>query len=304
MLKISDFSKLARVPTATLRYYDVLGLLKPAQVDKFTEYRYYTLDQLPRLNRILALKDLGFSLEDIARLLNGHIPTTVTGVEIMNLNIVAGLMLIALPILFNAAFFALQRRFEYPDILRRPTGYILQRFAAGGRWLIGTWYAFMLSAVLFVPAAIVLGQTTLATSSPLMTVAVPLGIIAGLLQFLGLARWPFLVPPLAKAYADPAITPSARDAIDVVFQAFNHYAGVAIGEHLGYFFTGAWTLLIGLAVWSASPWLAVVGLVAAIGIWTGLLENAGFKPAGAINAMSYIIWSLWLIALGIALILR
>jgi DNA-binding transcriptional MerR regulator len=75
MLKISDFSRLARVPTATLRYYDDLGLLTPAHVDKFTEYRSYTLDQLPRLNRILALKDLGFSLEEVARLLKGGVPT-------------------------------------------------------------------------------------------------------------------------------------------------------------------------------------------------------------------------------------
>lgn len=73
MLRIGDFSKLAQVPVATLRYYDQLGLLKPAQVDKFTEYRYYTVDQLPRLNRILALKDLGFSLEQIERLLNDNI---------------------------------------------------------------------------------------------------------------------------------------------------------------------------------------------------------------------------------------
>lgn len=70
MLKISDFSKLAQVPTATLRYYDQLGLLKPAAVDKFTDYRYYTVEQLPRLNRILALRDLGFSLDDIAGQLN------------------------------------------------------------------------------------------------------------------------------------------------------------------------------------------------------------------------------------------
>src|SRR5262245_21915487 len=70
MLKIGDFSKLSRVSVITLRYYDELGLLKPAQVDRFTGYRYYSIDQLPRLNRILALKDLGFSLEETAGLLN------------------------------------------------------------------------------------------------------------------------------------------------------------------------------------------------------------------------------------------
>lgn len=73
MLRIGDFSKLAQVPIATLRYYDQLGLLRPAQVDKFTEYRYYAVEQLPRLNRILALKDLGFSLEQIERLVNENV---------------------------------------------------------------------------------------------------------------------------------------------------------------------------------------------------------------------------------------
>jgi effector-binding domain-containing protein len=53
----------------TLRYYDQIGLLKPAKVDHFTGYRYYSAKQLPRLNRILALKDLGLSLEQIAQLL-------------------------------------------------------------------------------------------------------------------------------------------------------------------------------------------------------------------------------------------
>jgi DNA-binding transcriptional MerR regulator len=69
MLKISDFSKLAQIPVATLRFYDQIDLLKPAQVDRFTDYRYYTVDQLPRLNRIVALKDMGFSLEQVSTLL-------------------------------------------------------------------------------------------------------------------------------------------------------------------------------------------------------------------------------------------
>lgn len=69
MFKIGDFSKLSRVSVNTLRYYDQLGLLKPAWVDRFTDYRYYSADQLPRLHRILALKDLGFTLEEIARFL-------------------------------------------------------------------------------------------------------------------------------------------------------------------------------------------------------------------------------------------
>lgn len=70
MFKIGDFSKLSQVSVKTLRYYDEIGLLSPAEVDRFTSYRYYTPSQLPRLNRILALKDLGLSLEQIGQVLN------------------------------------------------------------------------------------------------------------------------------------------------------------------------------------------------------------------------------------------
>lgn len=69
MIKIGEFSKLVQVPVATLRYYDQQGLLKPVEVDRFTGYRYYSADQLPRLHRILALKGLGFSLEQIGQVL-------------------------------------------------------------------------------------------------------------------------------------------------------------------------------------------------------------------------------------------
>lgn len=75
MLRIGDFSQLAQVSVPTLRHYDDLDLLKPAHVDKFTDYRYYEIDQLPRLNRILALKDLGLSLDQIARLLKEDMPS-------------------------------------------------------------------------------------------------------------------------------------------------------------------------------------------------------------------------------------
>lgn len=74
MFKIGDFSKLSQLSVKTLRYYDEIGLLKPVEVDPFTGYRYYSAGQLPRLNRILALRDLGLSLEQIAALLNQELP--------------------------------------------------------------------------------------------------------------------------------------------------------------------------------------------------------------------------------------
>jgi DNA-binding transcriptional MerR regulator len=74
MFKIGEFSKLSRVSVKALRHYDDLGLLRPARVDRFTSYRYYGAEQLTQLNRILALRDLGLSLEQVRQVLRDGLP--------------------------------------------------------------------------------------------------------------------------------------------------------------------------------------------------------------------------------------
>ena len=65
MFRIGEFSQIARVSGRLLRYYDSIGLLRPVRIDPATGYRYYSADQLPRLNSILALKELGLSLDQV-----------------------------------------------------------------------------------------------------------------------------------------------------------------------------------------------------------------------------------------------
>ena len=73
MFKIGEFSCFSRISVKMLRHYDEIGLLKPAYVDSNTGYRYYLAEQLPRLNLIILFKDLGFSLEQIAQLLDANL---------------------------------------------------------------------------------------------------------------------------------------------------------------------------------------------------------------------------------------
>jgi DNA-binding transcriptional MerR regulator len=75
MLKIGEFSRLSQVTVKTLHHYNDLGLLQPAEIDPFTSYRYYSLDQLPRIHRIMALKEMGLSLEQISLMLTEEIST-------------------------------------------------------------------------------------------------------------------------------------------------------------------------------------------------------------------------------------
>ena len=160
--------------------------------------------------------------------------------------IAAGALLIVAPIWFNATFLLLSRRFDYPDILRRPDNEILERFHAGGPSLIVVWWTFMLSGLLLIPAGVLLGQALGFTG--IVPLAVTIGVLAGLVQMLGLLRWVYLVPSLARTNADSALQRGEREANLAVFHAMNQYLGVGIGEHLGYLFTGIWSILIGVAI--------------------------------------------------------
>lgn len=220
--------------------------------------------------------------------------------------IVTGLLLILVPVAFNVTFFMLQKAFEYPDILRKPTDTILRRFRQGGGSLRRMWYAFTFSAVLFTPVPVLVQQLFQPDVPWYLPVGTTLGVLAGAVQFLGLIRWPFLVPTLAEMYTRPKASQATREAVEVVFQAFHRYVGVAIGEHLGYIFTSLWTILLCIAILQTglvSPLFGWLGILPALGVLAGVFEETGFQAAGAINAISYILWSLWLVALGIAVLL-
>ncbi|MCH3923829.1 MAG: MerR family transcriptional regulator [Bacteroidales bacterium] len=76
-LKIGEFSKMMQITIKTLRHYEQMDLLKPIEVDKWTGYRYYSVEQMQTLKTILELKSMGFSLEEIKELLQSktHIPS-------------------------------------------------------------------------------------------------------------------------------------------------------------------------------------------------------------------------------------
>jgi len=224
---------------------------------------------------------------------------------------VAGILLLALPVAFNVAFGALAATFDYPDILRRPTHEVLARFRDGGTKLLLWWWAFALTAAALAPLAVVVALALDDAGDTVRVVGATLGALAALVQLLGLIRWPFLVPYLARADADPESSSTRREAIDVVFQSFNRYLGVAVGEHLGYLLTGAWTILVGIGFtqttlapgWLGIPAIVIGAVLALCSLeFVGPAERHGWKLAATLTPITYIAWSLWLIAAGIALL--
>jgi hypothetical protein len=227
----------------------------------------------------------------------------------MNVETAAGIILIAAPLWFNVNFALLGKRFDYPDILRRPTAEILERFRAGGSSLILLWWTFMLSGLLLIAGVVLLGQSL--GFGGIVPLATAIGVLAGLVQMLGLLRWVFLVPSLARMNADPSLEGGQREANVAVFRAMHQYLGVGVGEHLGYLFTGIWSVLTGVAIVEGEllpAWMGWHGIVIGVGLAVGSAEflgpneERGWSLAGAAIPVLYIAWSVWLLAMGIALI--
>lgn len=229
----------------------------------------------------------------------------------MSVEVLTGVVLIVLPVAYNVLYTLLARSFDYPDVLRRSTADVLERFAAGGSRLVLTWWGFAMSAVLLAPAAVLVSHTLGDANATVLSLATTIGVLAALVQFLGLIRWPFAVPHLARTMNDPATTGTTREAVDVTFQTLNRYLGVAVGEHFGYMFTGLWTGLVSIAVIQSdllNGLFGVVGLILAplflVGSmeFVGANEKQGWKFAGALVPFAYIGWSLWLLLLGAAIL--
>ena len=223
---------------------------------------------------------------------------------------IAALLLIAVPIAFNVTFTLLARSFSYPDILRQPAGSILTKFSAGGTQLVVQWWAFALTALMMVPVVVLVGS--LFVDGPLRTMALATGLLSALVQTLGLMRWPFVVPLLARQYLDPDATQGQRDSAELVFDALHRYLGVGVGEHLGYLLTGSWTILTAVLILGSAlfpawlGWLAIpIGVALLIGAleFVGPNEPEGWSVAERVIPIAYIAWSLWLVACGVALVI-
>lgn len=215
------------------------------------------------------------------------------------------LLLIILPVAFNLVFFRLGQVFDYPAILRRPPAEVLERFQAGGTSLRRLWYFFALTAAVFIFLPVLVQFLFGAVAPWYLVIGTVAGVLAGAAQLIGLIRWAFLVPSLAERHQRAAAASLEREAIEIVFDAFHRFIGTAIGEHLGYAFTATWSLIVSLAILETGlfpDWLGWAGLVPAIGIAIGLTEEAGFKPAGPINALAYVLWSVWLVSFGVILL--
>ena len=222
-----------------------------------------------------------------------------------------GAATIALAVGFNVPYAVLAATYDYPNVLRRPAGEALDMFAAGGANLILTWHGFALSALMLAPLAMALALTPKAIEKrPGLAIGAAIaGSLAGLAQAIGLWRWVFVVPSLARTHADPSADPAAKRAAEQTFELINQYGGVAIGEHLGQLLTALFVLLLSAVQWrEAKRVSATIGYATAASIVVGTGEGLALALGRSGEAFSlatiagFLGLTIWLIATGVGLV--
>lgn len=191
-------------------------------------------------------------------------------------------LLVAGAVLANIAFAGLGSVFNYPDILGQPAEKILQEFTAHQGVVVAWFLILALSAGLMAPIAVLVSRLL---QSHLSRWVLWTGVVAAVVQVIGLLRWPLIVPLLA-----------ARGDTET-FELLHAVLGTAVGETLGYLFTGLWTILVVrmVAHFLAGPWFSWFGVVSAGLILLGVLVPTGLPGVDAANFVGYVLWSVWLI---------
>ena len=195
--------------------------------------------------------------------------------------------------------------FEYPDILRKDTGEILTRFNDGGSSLIWTWFVFALGGITLIPAYILIGQM-LESKSSLVRVATNFGVIGLVVQMIGLLRWTFVVPVLAKSFAETTDETIRASAI-MSFKTIHQYGGVVLGEHLGQLFTIIWTVLLSVVLDKLKlfpkwiTWLAYISSIIYFFAQAELLATVipDFPVWDLAGFIGSTLWLIWLIIIGV-----
>jgi hypothetical protein len=210
-------------------------------------------------------------------------------------------LLILAAVLANLAFTALGSIFNYPDVLDEPAGRVLASFREH-EGAVTAWFSVLaLSAALLAPVAIGVGRLSPARA---MRAAVWVGIAAAVVQVIGLMRWPLLVPGYASnaASPDPVVAAGARDA----FRTASAILGTTIGETTGYLLTAAWTVLVVIALGRrfGGRWFTVLGATAAALVFVGVFSPLDLPVVDTANFLGYVLWSIWLIAFGVVLLVR
>ena len=147
-------------------------------------------------------------------------------------------------------------------------------------------------------------------NSPFLETATTIGVIGFIVQVIGLLRWVFVVPVLARLFTDPTTDSATKAAIPVVFSAIHQYGGVILGEHMGQFLIIIWMSLISAIIYKSemfSKWVAWLGWITSAVYILGQTELFAtaipdFPVVDWGGLYGSLLWLLWMIVVGVFLV--
>jgi hypothetical protein len=199
----------------------------------------------------------------------------------------------------------------FPDIQNAGVDQLLTRVHQSGTAGIIAWYIYIIPGILYMSSTAMLSRVLAPERIPWFGVATAMGITAWAIQFFGLVRWIFVYPYLAEQWTSTS-DPQKKYALEVVFNAFNNYAGFALGQTIGIGLTAIWILLVGIAIKKSplfKPWLGYLAIFIAIGELIGNLGPLGSVipsvPLPTLFNISGLFWYIsyaWMAYLGIIML--
>jgi hypothetical protein len=193
--------------------------------------------------------------------------------------------------------------FEFPEILRATAEYRLTLFMENSHIVVPLYYFLALTGFTQIILSIMLHQSFDDQKSSLVLMTTTFGVLTGIFQVLGFIRWPIVVPYFAEAMNNNV----SMETIAFVEGMLNRYAGMAVGEHLGFFAQAAWTTMLGYVMLQHKLFDRSLG-------WTGVLIGLFTFPmsleplGGAFTIFGELTWPvngalyIWLVIVGISLL--
>jgi hypothetical protein len=218
-------------------------------------------------------------------------------------------LLVLEPLLMYLAFFVLSGAIGWPASLGEPASVNLPLITEERGAVVLGYGVYLAYSLLILPLSVMLYFVVRKDreASPLLAVAVAVGVVSALARALGIGRWLFAMPFLAEIYLDPSSGEATREAISVAYVALNEYAG-GVGELLGVSLTGAfWVGLVSVAMLRSGRfprWLGFLGLLAGLLLLSGMLSVVGLD-VGLISAViGGNVLLAWMLALAVVLFVR
>lgn len=206
------------------------------------------------------------------------------------------------------AVIVLGKYFNFPDVLRQPAAYGLTLFRQHQAQIVPAYYVFMVSGLLFIPLSYAFSAVFKTTaSSEWRQALIGTGLATAIFQAIGFSRWVFVIPFLADQYERQ---PAQRSTLALLYETLNRYAGMTIGEHLGFLAMGSWTIVLAVLLGQAgflNRWLAGFGIPIGVGLLVSVLEHGGGPSASVYATINFAVntgWSLWMLFLGVWLLLN